>query len=111
MTQACEAKVRAAEDGHARVVQQSPKAGCRCEVSLVVSTKMAAGGFSRTWSWRAEAAASLPTRGERVCAVFCLTRRGSSEAGEAGDEPGKELFMATVTRSQDMGGGRCCGVQ
>jgi hypothetical protein len=22
-------------DGHARVVQQSPKAGCRCEVSLM----------------------------------------------------------------------------
>jgi hypothetical protein len=49
------------EMGHARVVQQSPKAGCRCEVSLGDSTKMAAGGFSRTWTWRAEAAVSLPT--------------------------------------------------
>jgi hypothetical protein len=46
MTQACEAKVRAAEDGHARVVQQSPKAGCRCEVSLM--------GLSSLQKWQRE---------------------------------------------------------
>jgi hypothetical protein len=91
------------EMGHARVVQQSPKAGCKCEVSLMglslQSPEMAAGGFSRTWTWRAEAASLADSCGERVCAVFCLTRRASSEAGEAGYEHGKVIFMEIITRS------------
>jgi hypothetical protein len=65
---------------------------------------MAAGGFSRTWTWRAEAASLADSCGERVCAVFCLTRRASSEAGEAGDEHGKVIFMEIITRSQDERG-------